>query len=184
MSKIKKNQKLSFVLGTFVVFAVNFASARSLPHIERLPSSHPTFTYDVMASSGTENNNTYNELKLNLNWYVTDWLNWRNGVFTRFGTNVQSVSGLDSAMLATFDMSNDANTLGVLAFAGPGVRFASANSNAATAEAGVIFKLGGLQLGGGAKYLSYFSTRKDTQNLDLPKDETQYFIVLAGGGSF
>ncbi|MBC7370284.1 MAG: hypothetical protein H7326_01895 [Bdellovibrionaceae bacterium] len=185
MNPIKKNRKFSFYLTALAFVCVGrVAHARSMPNIETLPSTHPTFSYDVMASSGTENNNTYNEVKLNLNWYVADWLNWRNGIFTRFGTNVQNVSGLDSALLATYEAENDSKTLGFRAFAGPGVRFASADNNAGTAEAGIIFKLAGLQLGGGAKYLSYFKTRKDTVGVALPKDETQYFIVLAGGGSF
>lgn len=169
--------------GIFLMFH-SVAMARSMPAMRSIPDSHPTFTYDVSASSGTENSNTYSEVKLNLNWYLTDWLNWRNGVFTRFGSNIQSVSGLDSAVLAAYDVKNDSGTLGFQIFAGPGVRVASADNSAATAEAGVIFTLGGIKLGGGAKYLSYFKTREDQNNVVLPKDETQYFIVLAGGGSF
>ena len=186
MKLIKKSQKFKIRIAVVltIVFSGALAPARSMPYIETLPSSHPTFSYDVMASAGTQNNNTYNEVKLNLNWYVTDWLNWRNGVFTRFGSNIQSVSGLDSALLATFEAENESKSLGVRAFAGPGVRFASEDNNAGTAEAGIIFKLAGLQLGGGAKFLSYFKTRQDAQGIALPKDETQYFIVLAGGGSF
>ena len=186
MKRIKRSQKFNvLILSGALAIGIGFsAEARSMPYIETLPGSHPTFTYDVMASTGAENNNSYNEVKLNVNWYVSDWLNWKNGVFTRFGTNVQSVSGLDSALLATYEIENEAKTLGVRAFAGPGVRFASADNNAGTAEAGIVFKIAGLQLGGGAKYLSYFKTRKDTFGADLPKDGTQYFIVLAGGGSF
>jgi hypothetical protein len=142
------------------------------------------FTYDLMASSGSQNNYSYSEIKLSLNWYATDWLNWRNGVFTRFGTNVQSVTGLDSSLLFTWDAETDGGGLGIRAFAGPGVRMASANNNAATAEAGLVFKVGGLELGGGAKYLSYFNARQDPFGFDLPRNETQYFIILAGGGSF
>ncbi|MGZ3742787.1 MAG: hypothetical protein ACXWRE_06465 [Pseudobdellovibrionaceae bacterium] len=141
-------------------------------------------SYDVSASSGTENSNTYSELKLNLNWYMNDWLNWKNGIFSRFGSNIQSVSGLDSALLAAVGASSAEDTFGVQVFAGPGVRLASAENSAATAEAGIVFKLGGINLGGGAKYLSYFSTRKDLAGISLPPNETQYFIVLAGGGSF
>lgn len=173
--------------GVFMFFGsmtiASIAMARSMPSMRSIPDSHPTFTYDVSASSGTENNNTYSEVKLNLNWYLTDWLNWRNGVFSRFGSNVQSVSGLDSSLLAAYEVQNESRTLGFQAFVGPGVRLASANNSAATAEAGVIFTLGGIRIGGGAKYLSYFKTREDQNNIALPKDETQYFIVLAGGGS-
>jgi hypothetical protein len=155
-----------------------------MPGMRTLPDTHPTFSYDVSASSGTENSNTYSELKINLNWYLTDWLNWKNGIFSRFGSNIQGVNGLDSALLATFDATTEDKSFGVQAFTGPGIRLASADNNAVTAEAGVIFKLGGISLGGGTKYLSYFKTREDSAGVSLPKDETQYFVVLSGGGSF
>lgn len=174
------------VLGVFGVFIFSTATtwARSMPTMRTLPSAHPTFTYDMSGSSGTQNGVSYSEIKLGLNWYVTDWLNWRNALFTRFGSNIKSVNGLDSSLLATYDLRNDSDTLGVQAFVGPGVRIASEDNNAATATAGVIFTLGGIRLGGGAQYLSYFKTRKDAEGLDLPKSDTQYFIVIAGGGSF
>lgn len=162
----------------------SFAMARSMPSMRTLPDSHPTFSYDVSASSGTENSNTYSEIKLGLNWYLTDWLNWRNAIFTRFGSNVKSTNGLDSSLLATYEVNNEERTLGVQAFIGPGVRLASEDNNAATATAGVIFTLGGIKLGGGVQYLSYIKTRQDTEGVDLPKSETQYFVVLSGGGSF
>lgn len=167
-----------------ILFFSTSAWARSMPAIKTLPSSHPTFSYDVSASSGSENNNTYSELKLGLNWYLTDWLNWRNAIFTRFGSKIKSSNGLDSSLLATYEAKNEADTLGVQAFVGPGVRLASEDNNAATATAGVIFTLAQIRVGGGAQYLSYFKTRQDTDGIDLPKDETQYFVVLSGGGSF
>src|SRR5437868_4515484 len=119
---------LALSLLIFTMSAATPAWSRSLPSMRTLPTTHPTFTYDISASSGTENNNSYSELKINLNWFVTDWLNWKNGVFTRFGSNIQNVNGLDSALLATFDASTDDRSLGVQAFAGPGVRMASADN--------------------------------------------------------
>jgi hypothetical protein len=178
---MKKSFAIFFILFCLTIFR---AQAASMPSMRSLPSEHPTFSYDVSASSGSQNGDSYSELHLGLNWYVTDWLNWRNALFTRFGSNITSVNGLDSSLLATYEIQNDAHTLGVQAFAGPGMRFASADNNAATAEAGIIFKLGGINLGGGARYLSYFKTREDSNGLDLPKNETQYFVVLSGGGSF
>lgn len=169
---------------SWVVLSMGSAWGRTMPSMRSLPSTHSTFTYDVSASTGSENEASYSELKLNLNWYLTDWLNWRNGIFTRFGSNVESISGLDSSLLAVYEANSEGGGLGMRAFVGPGVRVASKDHSAATAEAGVIFRLGGLQLGGGAKYLSYFKAREDLNQQALPKSETQYFIVLAGGGSF
>lgn len=166
---------------TFISPAVE--AARSMPSMRTLPSDPTPFTYDFSGSSGTQNGVTYSEVTLNMNWYLTEWLNWRNGVFTRFGSNVKSVNGLDSSLLAAYNLKNDSGTLGFQAFAGPGVRLASADNSAATADAGVIFTLGGIRLGGGVKYLSYFNAREDLNNSVLPKNETQYFIVLSGGGS-
>ncbi len=167
-----------------VFFSSSVLAVRAMPSIKTLPVEHKTFTYDVGAATGSENGNAYSEINIALNWYLTDWLNWRNAAFTRFGSNITSVSGLDSALLATYESFSEDKSIGVRAFAGPGVRIASANNSAATAEAGVIFKLAGIQIGGGARYLSYFSARENTSNVVLPKDETQMFIVLAGGGSF
>lgn len=154
-----------------------------MPSIKTHPSQHTTFTYDLGMATGSENGSSYSEVNIALNWYLADWLNWRNALFTRFGSNITSVSGLDSAFLATYESFNEDKSFGLRAFAGPGVRLASANNSAATAEAGVIFKLAGIQIGGGARYLSYFNVREDANKAALPSNEMQYFIVLAGGGS-
>lgn len=159
----------NFLLFLAIVSASSLATAR--------------MSYDIGAATGTENNSSYTEMNLALNWYVVDWLNWRNAVFTRFGSEVTSVSGLDTSLLGIYEAYTEGYTFGFKAFAGPGLRFASANNNAATAEAGLIFKLGGIQIGGGARYMSYYNTREDRYRRVLPQDETQYFIVLAGGGS-
>lgn len=147
-------------------------------------ASAAALSYDLGGSTGSVNQYSYSELHLGLNWFVIDWLNWRNAVFTRFGTNVESVTGLDSSLLATYSVATDGGGLGFQIFAGPGVRIASGNNNAATAEAGLVLQLGGLQVGGGARYLSYTDSRKDHFGVPLPKDETQLFLILGGGGSF
>lgn len=179
-----KFMKFLFVIGALLLLESSALAVRPMPSIKTHPSQHSTFTYDLGMATGSDNGNSYSEINIALNWYLTDWLNWRNAVFTRFGSNITSVSGLDSAFLATYESSTDDMSFGVRAFAGPGVRFATANNSAATAEAGVIFKLAGIQIGGGARYLSYFGSREDVAKTVLPKNETQYFIVLAGGGSF
>jgi hypothetical protein len=141
-------------------------------------------SYDLGGSSGTINNASYTELHLGLNSFVMEWLNWRNALFTRFGTGVDSVSGLDSSLLATFSAMTSGKGLGFQIFAGPGVRLATANNNAALAEAGLMLRLGGLEIGGGARYLSYLNTRTDSLGAPMSKDETQYFLIFGGGGSF
>lgn len=146
-------------------------------------SSH--VTYDLSASFGTYNEKTYNEATLGLNWYLADWFNWRNSLFSRFGGDIDSVTGLDSSARFQGSLETDGGGFGIHAFAGPGLRFASQNYNAVFGEAGLIFKLGGLRIGGGVKSLYYFADRRDSNtNLILPKNDNQVFIILSGSGSF
>jgi hypothetical protein len=145
-------------------------------------SSDSRVSYDVSGGSGTRDGETYSEIHLGLNWFVEDWLNWRNSLFTQFGTEVKTVYGLDSAALFKADAYNSGRTLGVEVYAGPGLRFATEKSNAVFGKAGITFALGGLRIGGGVQALHYVEDRTDKNENVLGKDETQYFITLSGGG--
>lgn len=160
-------------------FCLSFASTVHAAEMEHAPLS-----YDISGATGSYDGNSYSEIHLGLNWYAQDWLNWRNAVFTQFGSTIDTVYGLDSSLLFEYDAYTQSRGAGVEFFAGPGLRFATQNSNAVFGKAGVIFSLGGLRLGGGVQQLHYVQDRTDKQNYTLPKDETQYFIILAGGGSF
>lgn len=140
------------------------------------------FSYDVSGSSGTRDGETVSEIHLGLNWQMSEYFNWRNSVFTRYGTDIKTVNGLDSAALFNFDAYTEGRGLGIELFAGPGVRLASENSNAAFGKAGVTFALGGLRIGGGVQVFHYIDDREDKAGNTLGKDETQYFITLSGGG--
>lgn len=140
-------------------------------------------TYDVSASFGEQNGVQYQELNLGLNWVMNSFLNWRNALFTRMGQGVANVSGLDSSLRLQVTSLTEDSAFGFHAFAGPGVRIASENWNAAFGEAGLIFKLGGIQLGAGVKRIQYFENRADKNKNPLPKDEQQVFIILSGGGT-
>lgn len=182
--RIARSMTLVFVGGLLLSPDAVWAQRKSLPTIKSVPQNSKQFTYDLSASSGTTNGNNYSEVNLGLNWYLTEWLNWRNSIFSRFGSNIKSVSGLDSSILAGTQVFSDDRMFGVQAYIGPGVRLASEKNTAATADAGVIFTLAGLRLGVGAKALQYFETRQDSSGGNLPKSESQYYIVLAGGGGF
>lgn len=149
-----------------------------------LAQAQSRFSYDLSGASGTRDNESFTEIHLGLNYFVKDWLNWRNSVFTQFGTDINTVYGLDTAALFNYEFYNHGRTLGVEFFAGPGLRFASENSNAAFGKAGITFGLGGLRIGGGVQHFLYFEDRTDKNDNTLNKDETQYFITLSGGGSF
>lgn len=143
-----------------------------------------SLTYDLSGGVGSYNGNSYTEIDLGLNWYVLDWLNWRNSVFTQFGSTINSIYGLDTALMAGTSFYSSGGKLGIELFAGPGLRFASEDSNGAFGKAGAILVLGGLRLGGGAQVTHYYNTRKDKDAFELPQDEVQYFIILSGGGTF
>ncbi|UOF01172.1 hypothetical protein [Bdellovibrio reynosensis] len=141
-------------------------------------------TYDVTGSSGTRDGESFSEVHLGLNWHVSDWFNWRNSVFTQFGSKMKTVNGLDSAALFNFQAYTEGRGLGIEFFAGPGVRLASEKSNAAFGKAGVTFALAGIRLGGGVQTFHYLEDRVDEDGNTLNKDETQTFITISGGGSF
>lgn len=173
---------LSFSNRTFLAFCLALAGAPALGATRG--NSPPALTYDLSLSVGSYNNLSYTEANLGLNWSMQDWLVWRNALFSRFGSGFDTVTGLDTSLRAVQDFRTDSGLFGVDFFAGPGLRFASPNSNAAFAEAGIGFKLGGLYLGGGVKRLYYVSDRKDSLGNSLDKNDTLFFIVLSGGGAF
>jgi hypothetical protein len=144
-------------------------------------SNHSTLSYDVSVSSGTYDNRTYSELQLGLNWYALDWLNWRNSVFQRFGSSdLDIVTGFDTAFLFTKDAVADGGTFGIQGFIGPGYRFATKDNSGAFAEAGLIFAAGPLRVGVGAKSLYYSNPRVDSTGRESPRNDNQVFFILAG----
>jgi hypothetical protein len=144
----------------------------------------PIFSYDVSGGTGSYNGNTYTEVHLGLNWPVYDWLNWRNALFTRFGSTIDTIYGLDSSLLLQKDFYTQGRGAGIEFSLGPGVRMANENNNAVFGQAGITFALAGIRLGVGAQALHYFATRIDKENTKLPEDEVHYFITLSGGGVF
>lgn len=146
--------------------------------------SQSRLTYDLSGGVGSYNGNSYTEVDLGLNWWMQDWMNWRNSVFTQFGSTIKAVYGLDTALIFQKSLYTQSRGAGVELFAGPGLRFASEDSNGAFGKAGLVLSLGGLRLGGGAQVTHYYSTRTDKDSAKLPSDEVQYFIILSGGGTF
>ncbi len=167
---------LSFVIICFVSIGT-FAKSKPSYAYEQEAPSHSRVTYDLGAAVGSYNNISYTEIGLGLNWFFNDYLVWRNALFSRFGSEIDSIYGLDSSVRGVLGAGNSA--LGITVFAGPGYRFVSKGDNAPFLEGGLILKLAGFSLGGGAKAL-YYSNRAG----GLPNQETIYFIILSGGGSF
>lgn len=132
-------------------------------------------TYDVGLSAGNANNVSYTEANLGINAYFMDYFSWRNSIFSRFITGQDNIYGLDTSLRGIFSAGNSAG--GFTAFAGPGWRFVSRGDSAPFAEAGVVVKLAGISLGGGVKSVYNSAIRQGAEN------DTQYFLILAGGGS-
>ena len=142
------------------------------------------FHYDLSAGSGRYNDVSYAEITAGLNWQFDEWWTWRNAIFHRFGSNMDSITGLDTSVRLGNSFGTTNGDFGVDFYVGPGLRFASSNANAVFGEAGVGFKIVGLYLGIGMKSLYYTQPRVSSSGMDLPKNDTQVYLVLAGGGSF
>lgn len=143
------------------------------------------FTYDLSASTGSTGGTSYTEIALGLNTFFADWFVWRNAGFSRMGTGYDGTYGLDTSARFQFDLGDQ--TLGLHTFAGPGYRFVvTQNQDTGTSnrtdsspfvEAGAVVNLGGLRIGAGLKTILHKLLDENKQ------DETQYFLILSGGGS-
>ena len=133
-------------------------------------------TFDLGVSAGSVASRSYTEANFGLNIYFAEWLAWRNAVFARFIEGTDNVYGLDTSVRGIFNA--DGGALGFTAFAGPGYRFINGGSGQAPfVEGGLVLRLAGIAVGGGLKTVYNSWVRKDDPN------DTQYFIILSGGGS-
>ena len=133
-------------------------------------------TYDLGVSSGKSGDVTYSEIDLGLNFFIQPFLAWRNAIFARFVSEADNIYGLDSSARFIFNTRLSERS-GVTTFGGPGVRVPSEGDVVPFVEGGLIFKAGGLSLGGGAKAIFNKAIDEDAEN------DTQYFIILSGSGS-
>lgn len=170
-----------------LIFISVLAAQSSLAQARRVrqesTGSRPTFTYDIGASSGTYNGNTYNEINLGLNWQLNEYFVWRNAAFHRFGTRVDSASGLDTSARFVFNADSDSG-LGIGLFAGPGFRISNKENTGVFGEAGATVKAGGLKVGVGVKSITYSNPGENSDGTQRTKTDTTVFIILAGGGAF
>lgn len=105
-------------------------------------------------------------------------------MFTRYGSNISSASGLDSSARFFYKTPRDEKGFGVDLFAGPGVRISSKENSGAFAEAGATVRAGGFALGAGVKSIYYENPGTDSRGAELSKSDTVVFLILAAGGSF
>lgn len=135
------------------------------------------WSFDLGASSGSYQSSNYSEFNIGLNYFIKEWLAFRNAAFARFDSNKENIYGLDTSFRAIgrFLLSS---SFGVTVFAGPGYRFVNRGTNVPFSEGGLLFKIGGFSLGAGAKMLMYPLVQSGAAN------DSQFFLIFAGGGSF
>lgn len=140
-------------------------------------------TWDLGAASGRYRLSgppvqdiSYSEIQVGLNYFLIDWLSARAMGFVRFPSATGTVEGMDLGLRAHESLDFGSNS-GLSAFAGSGYRFVTKGGNAPYGEAGVVFKLGGLSVGGGAKVTFNNWVKNQAEN------DIQYFLILSGGGT-
>ena len=163
-----------------------FLSPLALAQRSRSQSGEPpTTTWDLGAAFGSYSQYSYSEIGLGLTYRFRPPLAWRNTAWDRIGNNAVSSAGLDSSVrYELFDYSSDLN-LGLRFYVGPGLRLATSNFSGYFGEAGILFRLGGLNVGAGLKAVNYFSPGKDpSTGQTFPSQDTIVSIIIAGGGAF
>lgn len=168
---------MSFVL---IGFASSLAVAAPLADaVDSDDSEDYQITYDVSASTGSSGGRSYSEIGLGVNLNFSESLAWRNAGFGRFIDGLKSEYGVDTS--ARFTLRSGDRRLGLTLFGGPGYRFSTKNNPGTTdsapfAEGGVVAHLGGINVGAGIKTIF-------GGVVDRGSNETQYFLILSGGGS-
>lgn len=166
-----------------LVIALTAGSAGAQKRVAPSHDDSPSLTWDLGGSVGSYNGVSYSEINLGVNWFLQDYLIWRNSVFSRMPAMGESVQGLDTSLRLQHSVTSDDGSLGLGFFGGPGYRLSEAKSSALFGEVGVLVKLGGLRIGGGVKSFSYSNPGKDLNGVDLPKTDNVFFLILSGGGS-
>ena len=141
-------------------------------------SSLAKLTWDLGVSFGSSGDNDYNEINLGVNYFISDVLVWRNAAFSRNFSDdaIEDRYGLDTS--ARFNFLTDLGEAGRLhLFGGPGWRFISSGKNPPFAEGGISVTLGGLRVGGGAKFIMNKVIDGNLEN------DTQFFVTFSGGGT-
>jgi|GEM_PF-1020290 len=143
------------------------------PSPHEVESFQPFITYDLGGSTGTFNGFSYVETQLGLNWFLKKWLIWRNSLFYRQSQDSRFF-GLDSNI--RFQAQVGDGQMAFRVFGGPGVRITTQGQALPLIEAGGVIRLGGLQIGGGARAILH-PLVSDNETSDV-----SFFLILGGGG--
>ncbi len=141
------------------------------------------WTYDIGLSTGSYNSRNYSELNLGLNWIFSEYILWRNSAFSRFGSGIDSVLGLDSSARFTLSAKGDSG-LGFNFFLGPGYRFSNKENSAVLGETGLTLRVAGISVGAGYKALYYDNPGTNPDGTSKSRTDSNIFLIFAGGGAF
>lgn len=142
---------------------------------EPIEENYAKYTWDLGFSTGSSGGDTYSEANVGLNYFFKRWLAWRNALFGRF-IKPENIYGLDSSIRMFYSLGlGEKSSLTI--FGGPGYRFVTKGLNVPFAEGGLVTHLGSFTLGVGAK--TFFTQMVQSG----AEPDTQYFIILAGGGA-
>jgi len=166
-------------LFAFSLWLASSSFAQSRPtRYQSTSLSKPAFTYDLGLSSGKTNDKTYTEVQLGLNWNLSEYLAWRNALFTRFGSGIESTSGLDTSARLNYNSDREPGEFGIGVFAGPGLRISKKENTGVFGEAGVTLKGPGLAIGAVVKSIHYPAPADGE-----PKNETVVSLILGASGA-
>jgi hypothetical protein len=104
-------------------------------------------------------------------------------LFTRFGDEVDSATGVDTSLRYTFNTDPHA-LFGLGFFAGAGYRLTKTQDSGPFGEGGLLLRAAGISVGAGVKEIVYPSPGTDSLGGKRPGNDTTVFLILAGGGAF
>lgn len=160
-----------------LLFAITFYTVCSLgaqPPVDE-GSDYYRLTYDIGFSTGSVGSTNYSEGNVGLNYFLKRWFSLRSALFGRF-ISPENIYGLDLSGRFFYDVSFGKRS-GMTFFGGPGYRFVTLGDNVPFIEGGLVTHLGSFSIGAGLKTFYNNAVRSGA-----PQD-TQYFLILAGGGA-
>jgi hypothetical protein len=164
------------------LYCVFFAAFQVL--VFRAEALEPgVWTWDLGVASGSyklpgppDQSVVYSEADFGLNYsFLQNWM-WRNAIFVRFPTGYAAVEGLDTGP-RLYGHLDFGSTSGLASFLGLGYRFETDRYDSPFVEAGLMFNIEGLTMGGGAKIFFEKLVRSSVPTY------VQYFIILSGSGT-
>jgi len=138
--------------------------------------SFTRLTYDVGGSTGNSGGASFYEMHLGIDYYILQWLVWRNAPFYRLPSHSTASFGLDSSLEGHYALDLAPDFKPSLQ-GGAGYRITNIHENAPFLEGGMGLHIKGLSINASVKYIMHSVVTKGDAN------EKIYTIGFSGGGS-